>query len=351
VADRVNPRERPPDPAGTRPRVDPESLLPSDRTPLLPPSALDVEAVEIEAPQGELSSPSPSPSPSQPPPDAPPPAPPLEAVAATVEPSTELVPAPAAGSLGAVQPPISEHTPRFQFLLGALGALGVCAVALALALIFAPQPAPPPPWGPWQPSVSSPTPLSDIANHVSSEYRLAGGAQLFPSITAGVAEVSGVPVAVEVQTGKTFVDPPGIPVLYTLCGGGAPHCTLVGRPSAQRILLIRRAALELALYTLRYIQGASEVIVLLPPLEVASPGKRPHEQAGDAMLFTSTGLQNQINAPFTDTLEPVTPSAATIVKSDDTPAVERLTLNSLYTVKLELSDTAQVMFLQPIAFA
>ena len=58
-------------------------------------------------------------------------------------------------------------------------------------------------------------------------------------------------------------------VLYQLCGLG-PNCAIDrGKPSTERVLLLRREALELALYSLPLPQDVKQVVVLIPP----RPGK------------------------------------------------------------------------------
>ncbi|HEX2017162.1 MAG TPA: hypothetical protein VGN69_10735, partial [Solirubrobacteraceae bacterium] len=108
-----DPRERPSDPAGTRPKVDPASLLPARRSIDLGPP-VDGQAEE-EALLPEL--------------------------------RTEG---------GAVGPPVeAPHAARFQFLLGALLALAAVGVAAAVVLIAGRSPkAPEASWSAWHPSSS-----------------------------------------------------------------------------------------------------------------------------------------------------------------------------------------------------
>ena len=60
-------------------------------------------------------------------------------------------------------------------------------------------------------------------------------------------------------------------VLYRLCGLGAQCAINKGKPSNERGLLLQREALELALYSFRYLDGVKNVVALMPP----SPGKKP----------------------------------------------------------------------------
>ena len=58
----------------------------------------------------------------------------------------------------------------------------------------------------------------------------------------------------------------GNTIAYNLCGVGGKDCAIgAGTPSNSRLLLLRREALELALYTFKYIRGTQNVLTILPP--------------------------------------------------------------------------------------
>ncbi len=64
----------------------------------------------------------------------------------------------------------------------------------------------------------------------------------------------------------------GNTIAYNLCGIGGKNCAIgVGKPSTNRLLLLRREALELALYTFRYIGGTQNVVAILPPGHTEPP--------------------------------------------------------------------------------
>ncbi len=154
--------------------------------------------------------------------------------------------------------------PRFQFLVGAFGTLGIAVVALAVSLTLRPAAKPGPAWASWGPSSNGGDPAEQIAAHVGPEYSRAPGHQLV-EVTGGPQAIAGQPVVVALRTSGS--SPAALPedgVFYQLCGEG-PNCSIPGKASLQRGLLVRREALELALYTFHYIEGASQVIVTFPP--------------------------------------------------------------------------------------
>ena len=58
---------------------------------------------------------------------------------------------------------------------------------------------------------------------------------------------------------------PGKTEMYSFCGLGA-HCSIAtGKPSQTRGQLVRREALETALYTFKYMPVIDSVIVFMPP--------------------------------------------------------------------------------------
>lgn len=296
-ASQPDPHARPHDPAGTRPRVHPDSLGPARR----------------ELPMA------------------------LHRIAHPVTPPTEdadLLPAlreqAQAPELARAEPP---HAARFQFLIGALGALAVAAVAIGIFLIARPTPGPGPAWSSWHPSSGTVDPAIQIADHVMPEYRLNDGSPLV-RVTGGPLSFQGqqLPVAMRVS-GSTPSELPGNGVFYQLCGDG-PSCSLAGTPSVQRGLLLRREALELALYSLRYIQGVDQVVVTFPPAPptAAKSGTAAAAQAppSRALFFQPSGLAPELQRPLNGTLTRSTPTVGTINRSADSNLVNQLTTNALY---------------------
>ena len=101
-----------------------------------------------------------------------------------------------------------------------------------------------------------------IADHVGAEYKHADGQQL--------VEGHGRPARDRrraarraAATIKSYRRHNG--VLYTLNGLGPNGSIKGGTPSTQRLQLVHREALELALYTFRYLPDADMVVTLLPP--------------------------------------------------------------------------------------
>lgn len=304
------------DPAGTRPRHDPDALLPSASGPLLPADADVVDSSAVEDDDGR-----------------------------------DLLPQrQTAGGIGAVRPPKvhSEHAPRFQFLTGALLAVGLAAVAgLALLIFGAPGGKPDgPAWSRWKPSADGVTGAQQIASRVGPEYRDDTGAQLVDVQTNGLA-FKGTQLTVALrqsadQGGNIQVhDDKG--VLYQLCGLG-PNCAIDrGKPSRRRAFLLKREGLELALYSLHYL-GVKQVVVLLPP----PPGRAQTV----AMYFRQGDVASQLDRPLTASLTPRAPTVKTVTKSPDAGLVQqRTSTNYLFSLMGSSFNDRAFLVLDPYSAA
>src|SRR6185436_18222658 len=212
-------RDRPPDarpwdPAGTQPKHDPDALLPDAPESLLPPDAEVVESDAIDEDGGDL-------------------LPERRASAGA--------PAVAAGARS------SSFAPRFQFLTGALVAVGIAAIVGIAVLVIAPSTkTPEPAWSPWKPTASGVAGASKIAEHVAPEYTESG--KQLVKIDANDLSFQGIPLTVALQTGADEGGRIQVHsekgVLYQLCGLTSTCAIDQGKASAERGLLMRRASLE-----------------------------------------------------------------------------------------------------------
>lgn len=345
MSERPDPRLRPPDPAGTRPKVDPASLEPTVHEQLaLPPgehapehSAEQMVAAGAAQPAVRVNS--------------------VGSLSAGT-----AAPRPRSGGP-------SRHAARFQFMFGALGALGVCAIALCVALIGRPSAKPGPPWSAWSPSAGGGDVAQQIAQHVAPEYRLPDGKQLL-NVTGGPQAIGGQPVILALRT--SGANPTALPdngVFYELCGTG-PRCSIAGgKASVERGLLVRREALELALYTFHYIGGVSQVLVTFPPpppskSELAASGAKSEKEKGTFQFTTMTGsssgqppsrvllfrpenLEAELSQPLAVTLAGATPTVSNMNASPSATVVDRLTAKLFYdSILIRQQQSSPVLLLE-----
>jgi hypothetical protein len=297
----------PQDPAGTQPRYDPDALLPSDP---VPDDVVDADVVdEREAERGDL-------------------------LPARRRPGGAPEPvAPAAHS---------AHAARFHFLTGALVAVGLAALAGLAIFIAVPKDSGGgnEHWSTWTPTTGGTAGAEQIAEHVGTQYRLPDGRQIVNVGVTGL-EIQGVPLAVAVrqdpsQGGNIKVfDDDG--VIFHLCGLG-PSCAIdSGKPSTQRGLLLRREALELALYSFRYLGSVHQVVVFMPPVK----GKTPTQ----ALFFREGDVARELDRPLTASLSPRPPSVGTVTGSPDTPLVVQITTPKTFDFSLTGDQTSQRGFI------
>ena len=304
----VSPSARhPQDPAGTQPRYDPEALLPAEP---VRDDVVDADVVEErEAERGDL--------------------------------------LPARRRPGAAPEPVaparhSSYAPRFHFLTGALAAIGLAAIAGVIALVAAPGGGTDHGlrWSSWKPTVGGTTGAQQIADHVGSEYKLPDGRQIVNVGVTGL-EIQGVPLAVAVrqdpaQGGNIKVfDDNGI--IYHLCGLGPACAIATGKPSIQRGLLLRREALELALYSFRYLGGVHQVVVFMPPPK----GKTPSQ----ALFFREGDVARELDRPLTASLSPHVPSVSDVTLSPDARLVDQITAAKTFDFSLTGDQTSQRGFI------
>lgn len=285
--------KRPWDPAGTQPKHDPASLLPESSEPLLPPDADVVESDAIDD-----------------------------------DPDRDLLPERHRGAgAPAVAAGPSEYAPRFQFMTGALVAVGIAAlVGITIAIVGIPPKHEGPAWSSWKPTSGGLQGATEIASHIAGAYRDQG--RQLVKVDANDISYKGIPLLVAMR--KSAEEGGAIQVhdekgvLYQMCGLGV-NCQIdSGKPSKERMLLLRREGLELALYSFRYLKDVKQVVVLIP----ATPGKAQTI----ALYFSRDELRPELDRPLTSSLLPTAPTTKTVTLSPDARLVDQTTNPYLFSL-------------------
>jgi len=200
-------------------------------------------------------------------------------------------------------------------------------------------------WSKFEPTGSAIARTRQIATQVSGEYKLRAGRKLAavvpsPLQTTRFLQGDSGPVSVEVPISTLAVQPDvstgkheegdyklynaSTTVAYQMCGFGtnAQNCAITGTATTARGQLLRREALELALYTLKYVPGTNAVLTYLPPrADQAAPPT--------SVLVARNDVKAVLDEPLSHTLTPR--SIALGDKPADFTEVDRLTLPHLYT--------------------
>lgn len=198
----------------------------------------------------------------------------------------------------------------YLFLAAALGA----GLSAFLVLATREPPADAQAWSEWQPTGSETAMVRQIADRIPQAYRQ-NGEQLVVSTASNLAvpaEQGEVPVeAVFVQpdTSLGLAEEDDIAsydgakvAAYALCGlGNSEQCAITkGEPSADRFTFLRRQALELSLYTLKYVDGVESVIVFMPPTAEG--------QSNGAIFLTEDDVAEELSRPLPELLPTPTPT-------------------------------------------
>jgi hypothetical protein len=199
-----------------------------------------------------------------------------------------------------------------------------------------------PAWSGWQPAPGREAiQLSQIVKHVAPGYRLPNGDQLLTVLTKTPPSISSASATLPIRfvAVKGLANPDSLTstnsVLFTMCGLGVSCAIATGQPSVGRAQLVRREALELALYTFKYIGGVQYVVALVPP----KPGAQPQY----AVYFRRSDLATELDHPLADTLAAKTPRPAAIT-SRESSTIDRLAPTYRFQVRQEqLGDIVLVL--------
>jgi hypothetical protein len=245
---------------------------------------------------------------------------------------------------------------RFAVIYGSLALIGGIAIGALLVLITRPDAVPNPAWSSWEPTGSSNAQVLQIADHVAKQYKFQGDQLVValggpPTITdAGNTNaeipIRAIAVRPDTSTGKAEEDDIELidasqSMEYVLCGLGDGCSISQGAPTEARGTFLRRQALELALYTFKYVDGVDSVTVILPPL--------PGGQTPPSAVFLKRGdVKSELSKPLSQTLAPITPTIGTI-KATELQTLNRITRPRLYQVGYtQAQDASPVLILSPV---
>lgn len=219
-------------------------------------------------------------------------------------------------------------------------------------------------WSQWRPADGGLQGAQEIADYLAPYYRAAPGTQLAVVTVVNLNSPSSplqVVVPANGASGGSLVPlPPGSTVVYNLCGTGSGDCSIgIGTPSAARLLLLRREALELALYTFKYIGGAQTVVTILPPGRAVQgcQGICPKPQSTSirpvnlALAFDRQELSQLLARPLRETLpEYLPPSVAQMPSAPEAELVSVITARGMFSEHVEQAqDGSSVVVLSPLA--
>lgn len=250
---------------------------------------------------------------------------------------------------------VSLHRSRFGLLTGALAGIAIGAIVITALILFgggggggarggADG------WAEWTPTASDRfSKAAQIAQHVGRKYRLEDDSQMV-GVESGPLLLRDLPVTVVVKTAATggdIVPIGGEGIEYTLYGLGEGGSIKGGKASPQRLSLLKREALELALFSFRYIENVDHVVVLLPPpppdaagAAAATTGTSLPET--NALLFRPGDVEAEVRAPLAVTVPPQTPNPANFA-AKDVDFVNQLTAPNFFLAAFRQTPDTRVL--------
>ncbi len=268
------------------------------------------------------------------------------------------------GSTGSRREPAAvPHLRRFRLGIVALAVIGLVALGVALGLATGGRATPARgDWSSWQPTDQGLAGAQEIADYVAPYYRASPSTQL-AVVTAVNLNDPKRPIEVAVPAsgskGSLVPLPANSTIVYNLCGVGGQNCSIgVGHPSSARLLLLKREALELALYTFKYISGANYVVALLPPgrTPAGCTGICPHPHTAAkftasnlGLVFLNSELQPWLTRPLSFIFpEVLPPTVSQMPTSSEAELVSILTAHGLFQAHVEQGqDGSSVVLLTP----
>ena len=253
-------------------------------------------------------------------------------------------PEPAESALeAAYRPPSTSYRRRFRaaYIALAVAFWGVAAgIAVSVTGGFTRDEGPA--WSTWKPNADGLEGAREIAARVGAAYHLTGGRQLVAVQAHDHGSLELIAVRRAAGSNDYATAPADHSYVYLLCGLGNQCAINVGKPSEARARLLRREALELALYTFKYIKGVDSVVTFLPP----PPNLKPPRWS---VYFRKSDFKEQLKHPLRTTLSDAETPTPTTLKPTESDTIERLTRPRWFKSEIQqLQDGAAVLVLEPL---
>jgi hypothetical protein len=260
----------------------------------------------------------------------------------------------------------APHSRKFVAAAATLIGLTVSALAVAVAIAVSGHTSSSggsSQWSSWRPADNGLTGAQEIADYVAPYYRATPASQL-AVVTAVNLNNGSSPLQVAIPSGGTSGSLVPLPskstIVYNLCGEGSKDCSIaVGQASPNRLLLLRREGLELALYTFKYISGIQSVVAILPPGHTVQGCTgicaKPHEKTKTvpndiALAFDRSEMGPWLANPLRATLpEPLPPTVSQMPNAPEAELVSVITAHGLFSEHIaQAQDGSTVIALSPL---
>jgi hypothetical protein len=233
---------------------------------------------------------------------------------------------------------------RFAVSYLVLGAVVGVGIGAFLVLLQRDPPPPPPAWSSWMPTAAeadTTTRMLEIANHVGRSYKLPSGNQLVGIQTQSTnAKFQGVVVAKADNATQPDAEYGRDDTAVFLFCGSPKSCKITeGSPTVARGTVLRREALELALYTFEYAHPIDNVLIFFPP-------DKGETTLTSTLFFRRDDLKSSLKHPLRRTLPQRVPPLPGQIRPAELKTVNELTGDKRYKY---LGTSQNVIVIQPPA--
>jgi hypothetical protein len=251
--------------------------------------------------------------------------------------------------------PTKRYKLRFALLYGGLVLVGIAAVVGLIVLVAKPSSGgsvSAKGWSDWKPDHGTTSQMAtQIAQHVAREYKLnKSGAPLLavvagpPQVTSGTHNISVSNIAVKKAPSKAAgieIVPSASTWKEQLCGIGGQGCSIPsGKPTEMRGRLVRREALEIALYTFKFVPAIKSIVAFMPPPAGSPPST--------LLYLQKENLTKQLDQPLSKTLPLTKPPLPTNPDAKEAGTIDKLTLPAVYSYNYQqLQDASALLVLNP----
>jgi hypothetical protein len=205
-----------------------------------------------------------------------------------------------------------------------------------------------PPWSAWKPANDDLRGAREIAQRLAGRYKLDSGKQLV-AIQEHPPQVQGLDleaIGIRKTRRNGEVDPyialygGRRTLIYAFCGLGR-NCAIQETSSEGIDRLLRREALELALYSFKYLDRVEQVVTLLPAAAGSS------DTRSTAVFLRKVQFDDLLDRPLRQILPRATPPSPSQLDSGEANVVDTLTERSTYPAEFEpLPDGDAILVLQ-----
>jgi len=252
----------------------------------------------------------------------------------------------------------SPHSDKFRVATWMLAIIGIGAIAIAIIALSGGRPTPRA-GSAGRPQFTGVAGAREIAGYIAPGYRVSPDQQLAVINVSSNLDGSTLILDEGPSSSDTGVLS-GETIVYTFCGLG-PDCSIPGKPTTGRLLLVRLEAFELALYTLRYLGNVQNVVSILPPAvqqSTAAATGTPHLSPTPpatlgrtivAVEFNRRELQPILGDPLSDFFPSKPLALGGVPTSQAIATMDYITANQLFTPTTETGqDGTQYLILNQL---